>query len=129
MGVLEVQGRLCAGVQRALCAIRDEHLQLRARQVESAIERGEIDGVDAVDLDEGDGLALSIEPLPVQRQHIVGAHQLIRAVARLCGLDPRGLPLAVQLVSPPGGEGQLLALAAQLEELRPWPRTAQGYAA
>jgi amidase len=40
------------------------------------------------------------------------------------GLDPRGLPLAVQLVAQPGGEGQLLALAAQLEELRPWPRVA-----
>jgi amidase len=40
------------------------------------------------------------------------------------GLDPRGLPLAVQLVAKPGSEGQLLAVATQLEELRPWPRTA-----
>jgi amidase len=39
------------------------------------------------------------------------------------GLDPRGLPLGVQLVGKPGSEGQLLALAAQLEQLRPWPRT------
>jgi Asp-tRNA(Asn)/Glu-tRNA(Gln) amidotransferase A subunit family amidase len=31
-------------------------------------------------------------------------------------------------VSPPGGEGQLLALAAQLEELRPWPRVAPAFA-
>jgi amidase len=44
------------------------------------------------------------------------------------GLDPRGLPLAVQLVAPPGGEGQLLALAAQLEQLRPWPRVAESSA-
>jgi amidase len=41
------------------------------------------------------------------------------------GLDPRGLPLAVQLVAPPGGEAQLLAIAAQLQQLRPWPRLAR----
>jgi amidase len=33
----------------------------------------------------------------------------------------RGLPLAVQIVAPPGGEGTVLALAAQIEQLRPWP--------
>jgi amidase len=43
------------------------------------------------------------------------------------GLDPRGRPLAVQLVAPPGGEARLLALAGQLERLRPWPRLAPGY--
>ncbi len=31
-----------------------------------------------------------------------------------------GLPLAVQLVGRPAGEGPLLALAAQLEAARPW---------
>ncbi len=31
-----------------------------------------------------------------------------------------GLPLAVQLIGRPAGEGQLLALAAQLEAARPW---------
>ncbi len=31
-----------------------------------------------------------------------------------------GLPLAVQMVGPPAGEGVLLALASQLEEARPW---------
>jgi amidase len=31
-----------------------------------------------------------------------------------------GLPLAVQLVGPPAGEALLLALAAQLEDARPW---------
>ncbi|WP_371494241.1 amidase family protein [Kitasatospora sp. NBC_00374] len=36
----------------------------------------------------------------------------------------RGLPLSVQLVAPPGGERLLLALAAELEHRRPWPRTA-----
>jgi len=40
------------------------------------------------------------------------------------GLDPDGLPVAVQLVAPPGGEARLLAVAAQLERARPWPRTA-----
>jgi amidase len=39
------------------------------------------------------------------------------------GLDPRGLPVAVQLVAPPGNEARLLSVAAQLEEIRPWPRT------
>ena len=39
------------------------------------------------------------------------------------GLDPRGLPLAVQLVAPPGDEARLLSVGAQLEQLRPWPRT------
>ena len=40
------------------------------------------------------------------------------------GPDAGGRPLAVQLVAPPGGEALLLGLAAQLEQLRPWPRTA-----
>jgi amidase len=40
------------------------------------------------------------------------------------GLAPDGLPLAVQLVGRPGSEATLLQLAAQLEALRPWPRTA-----
>ncbi|HWD11601.1 MAG TPA: amidase family protein, partial [Solirubrobacteraceae bacterium] len=31
-----------------------------------------------------------------------------------------GLPLAVQLVGRPAGDGALLALAAQLEAARPW---------
>jgi amidase len=31
-----------------------------------------------------------------------------------------GLPLGVQLVGRPAGEGQLLALAAQLEGAQPW---------
>jgi amidase len=46
------------------------------------------------------------------------------AMAVPAGLDPRGLPLAVQLVAPPGNEARLLSVAAQLEHLRPWPRTA-----
>jgi amidase len=40
------------------------------------------------------------------------------------GLAPNGLPLAVQLVGRPGTESRLLGLAAQLEQLRPWPRLA-----
>ncbi|MGN6610420.1 MAG: amidase [Angustibacter sp.] len=44
------------------------------------------------------------------------------------GVHPRtGTPLAVQLVGPDGAEPLLLALAAQLERLAPWPRTAPGY--
>jgi amidase len=37
------------------------------------------------------------------------------------GLGSDGIPLAVQLVAPPGGESLLLSVAAQLEQLRPWP--------
>jgi amidase len=44
------------------------------------------------------------------------------------GTDPQGQPVAVQLVARPGGEGQLLSVAAQLEQLRPWPRVAPGFA-
>jgi amidase len=40
------------------------------------------------------------------------------------GRHPSGLPIGVQLVAPPGGEARLMALAAQLEALNPWPRTA-----
>jgi amidase len=50
------------------------------------------------------------------------------AMAVPAGLDPRGLPLAVQLVAEPGRESRLLALAAQLERLRPWPRVAESLA-
>jgi amidase len=43
-----------------------------------------------------------------------------------------GLPLAVQIVGRPAGEGNLLALAAQLEAARPWaerrPAVARGVA-
>ncbi|MGJ5895402.1 amidase [Streptomyces sp. V2] len=46
------------------------------------------------------------------------------AMAVPLGTHPSGVPTAVQLVGKPGSEGQLLRLAEQLEELRPWPRTA-----
>jgi amidase len=46
------------------------------------------------------------------------------AIAVPAGPGPSGLPLSVQLVARPGGERLLLALAAQLEQVRPWPRTA-----
>ena len=36
------------------------------------------------------------------------------------GFAANGLPLAVQLVGRPHGEGTLLALAAQIEAARPW---------
>ncbi|MEW1953447.1 amidase [Terrabacter sp. NPDC080008] len=43
------------------------------------------------------------------------------------GVHPHtGTPLAVQLVAPDGGETLLLSVAAQLEQLAPWARTAPG---
>jgi amidase len=39
----------------------------------------------------------------------------------------RGLPLSVQLVARPGGEGRLLTLAAEIERLRPWQPIAPRY--
>ncbi len=42
------------------------------------------------------------------------------AVAVPAGFSSEGLPLSVQIVGPPGFEGPLLALAAQLEAERPW---------
>ncbi len=46
------------------------------------------------------------------------------AIAVPAGLGSDGMPRSVQLVAGAGGEGMLLALAAQLEALRPWARTA-----
>ncbi|MGD9955184.1 MAG: amidase family protein, partial [Candidatus Nanopelagicales bacterium] len=44
------------------------------------------------------------------------------------GVHPvHGTPMAVQLVARPGREHLLLALAARIESLRPWPRTAPSY--
>lgn len=43
------------------------------------------------------------------------------------GQDTAGLPIGVQLVAGLGGEGTLLALAAQLEEAAPWPHLAPDY--
>ncbi|AQA21899.1 amidase family protein [Rhodococcus sp. MTM3W5.2] len=41
------------------------------------------------------------------------------------GIHPEsGTPLGVQIAAPPGGEALILSVAAQLERLRPWERTA-----
>lgn len=44
------------------------------------------------------------------------------------GLDDDGLPLAIQLAGPPSGETTILALAAQLEQARPWAHLRPGLA-
>ncbi|MFI8193485.1 amidase [Streptomyces sp. NPDC085946] len=46
------------------------------------------------------------------------------AMAVPCGSLPSGAPCSVQLVGRPGAEAQLLELAEQLEQHRPWRRTA-----
>jgi amidase len=47
------------------------------------------------------------------------------AISVPAGVHPRtGTPLAVQLVAPDGGERLLLSVAAQIERLAPWDRTA-----
>lgn len=40
------------------------------------------------------------------------------------GHDDDGLPIGMQLVGPAGSEARLLSLAAQIEQLRPWPTLA-----
>jgi amidase len=49
------------------------------------------------------------------------------ALAVPLGTRADGLPTAVQLVGPPGAEGRLLAVAAQIEAAQPWPRHAPGW--
>jgi amidase len=49
------------------------------------------------------------------------------AVVVPMGVRPDGLPVAVQLVGPPGAELTLLALAGQLEQASPWLRHAPGW--
>ena len=46
------------------------------------------------------------------------------AAAVPAGMDPRGTPIAVQLVAPVGAEATILRLAAQIEKARPWTRLA-----
>jgi amidase len=46
------------------------------------------------------------------------------AAAVPAGFHPTGMPLSVQIVAPDGGEALVLAVAKQLERLRPWPRYA-----
>jgi amidase len=44
----------------------------------------------------------------------------VPAAAVPAGFDENGLPMAVQIVGPAGGETTLMSLAAQLERVRPW---------
>ncbi|MGW5216694.1 amidase [Nocardia sp. NPDC004085] len=46
------------------------------------------------------------------------------AISVPAGLSDIGLPIGVQFAAAPGGETTLLAVAAQLERIRPWPRHA-----
>jgi aspartyl-tRNA(Asn)/glutamyl-tRNA(Gln) amidotransferase subunit A len=42
------------------------------------------------------------------------------AVSLPCGFDGSGMPLAIQLIAPPGADGELLRAAAAFEHARPW---------
>jgi aspartyl-tRNA(Asn)/glutamyl-tRNA(Gln) amidotransferase subunit A len=42
------------------------------------------------------------------------------AVSLPCGFDQDGMPVAIQLVAPPGGDAELLRVAAVFEAARPW---------
>jgi Asp-tRNA(Asn)/Glu-tRNA(Gln) amidotransferase A subunit family amidase len=44
------------------------------------------------------------------------------------GLDHAGVPFGLQVIAPRWRDGYALGLAAQLEEIRPWPHVAPGYA-
>jgi amidase len=46
------------------------------------------------------------------------------AISVPVGQHKSGLPIGVQIVAPPRCESRLLSIAAQLETLNPWPRTA-----
>lgn len=46
------------------------------------------------------------------------------AISVPAGLSDTGLPIGVQFAAAPGGETTLLAVAAQLERIRPWQRHA-----
>ncbi len=59
---------------------------------------------------------------------MTGAWNLAGFPAASVPVPAAGLPGAVQLVAPPGREALLLALAAQIERARAWPRHAPAYA-
>ena len=49
------------------------------------------------------------------------------AMAVPVGVHPSWMPAVVQLVGRPGSEATLLALAAQIERVKPWQPLAPGY--
>ena len=42
------------------------------------------------------------------------------AISLPCGFDGAGMPLAIQLIAPPGADAELLRVAAAFERARPW---------
>jgi amidase len=128
---------------------RRTHRQARAgRLVRGYAPRHRIDGIRARLTAWFDGYDLLLSPITATPPPRVGAydgHGLARTlleattfipftppwnlvgfptVAVPAGRTPDGLPFGVQLVAPRGGESLLLSVAAQLEQLRPWPRHA-----
>jgi amidase len=115
---------------------RMERLAARARSKEAA-RAARINAI----FDEHDVLVTPVtaaQPAPVGRHDGAGALRTFLAAGEYAcytavwnvtgqpaaavpaGFDPDGMPTAVQLVSRPGDEATLLALAAQLEQARPW---------
>ncbi len=115
---------------------RMERMAARARAKEAA-RAARINAI----FDEHDVLVTPVtaaQPLPVGRFDGAGAARAFLGAGEFAcytavwnvtgqpaasvpaGFDADGMPMAVQLVARPDGEATLLALAAQLEEARPW---------
>jgi amidase len=115
---------------------RMERLAARARAKEAA-RAARINAI----FDEHDVLMTPVtaaQPLPVGRYEGAGALRAFLGAGEFAcytaiwnvtgqpaasvpaGFDADGMPMAVQLVARPDGEATLLALAAQIEEARPW---------
>jgi amidase len=115
---------------------RMERLAARARAKEAA----RASRINAI-FDEHDVLMTPVtaaQPLPVGRYEGAGALRAFLGAGEFAcytaiwnvtgqpaasvpaGFDADGMPMAVQLVARPDGEATLLALAAQIEEARPW---------
>lgn len=71
-------------------------------------------------LDDGGAITQSFRAMPMIAYTALWNVTGNPAASVPAGVGPDGLPLAVQLVAPHGGEPTLLTLSAELERARPW---------